>query len=199
MSESGWINTCYFPFPRASLKRAAVLPSIVPLSAIAPDRVETLLDAAFGADRKGRTAYKLRAGVDWLPELSLAAVEGERLVGTLQGWPVAVAHDAGHAQLVLVGPVAVDPALQRGGIGRLMMAAMLEIADAGAADALMMIGDPEYYGRFFGFTADATGGWELPGPVERHRLLARVTRPGGLPCSGHIVPDPAFARTAAGA
>ncbi len=38
---------------------------------------------------------------------------------------------------------------------------------------MAMIGDPEYYGRFFGFTADATANWELPGPVERRRLLAK--------------------------
>ena len=37
----------------------------------------------------------------------------------------------------------------------------------------MLIGDPEYYGRFFGFSAEATAGWRLPGPVEARRLLAR--------------------------
>ena len=62
-------------------------------------------------------------------------------------------------------------------------------ADAGAADALMMIGDPEYYGRFCGFTADVTGGWALPGPVERHRLLARIKRADGVPREGVIGPD----------
>ena len=48
---------------------------------------------------------------------------------------------------------------------------------------MMLIGDPEYYGRFFGFTADRTGKWRLPGPVERRRLLAR----------GPAVPDVAGA------
>ncbi|HEX8387541.1 MAG TPA: GNAT family N-acetyltransferase, partial [Sphingomonas sp.] len=28
-------------------------------------------------------------------------------------------------------------------------------------------------GRFFGFTAERTSRWRLPGPVERRRLLAR--------------------------
>ena len=32
---------------------------------------------------------------------------------------------------------------------------------------MMLVGDPEYYGRFWGFSADATAGWRLPGPVER--------------------------------
>ena len=59
-----------------------------------------------------------------------------------------------------------------------------------ASHALMLIGDPEYYERLFGFNAAQTGGWEVPGPVERHRLLARLRsdRVDGL--SGMIAPDP---------
>jgi predicted N-acetyltransferase YhbS len=68
-----------------------------------------------------------------------------------------------------------------------MMERMLAAAEASGADPLVLIGDPEYYGRFFGFTTEATGGWELPGPVERHRLLART---GGrlLPKTGMLGP-----------
>lgn len=168
------------------------MPKIVPLSAIDPEAVEQLLDDAFGTDRHGRTAYRLRKGVAALPALSLAMVEDDgALLGTLQCWPIAHFGNEGITPLVLVGPVAVRPELQRGGIGRAMMDAMLEIADAGAADALVMIGDPEYYGRFFGFSADVTSGWDLPGPFERHRLLARSRREGGLPGKGMIGPDPA--------
>jgi predicted N-acetyltransferase YhbS len=152
---------------------------ILPLGQIAPDAVEALLDDAFGADRKGRTAYKLRAGVAAIPDLSFAAVEGDFLLGTLQSWPVQV----GDFALTLVGPVAVAQKRQRSGVGRTLMAA-LDVA-AGAAP-LMMIGDPEYYGRFFGFSADATRDWGVPGPVERHRLLARYV-PLGL--SGQVAPD----------
>src|SRR3546814_16340850 len=67
----------------------------------------------------------------------------------------------------MVGPVAVRPDVQRGGHGRALMAHMLAAAEARADAALMIIGDPEYYGRFFGFTADATGASDLPGPLEK--------------------------------
>jgi predicted N-acetyltransferase YhbS len=164
---------------------------ILPINQIAAADVEGLLDAAFGADRHGRTAYTLRAGTVALPSLSFAAVDGSLLIGSLQSWPVRLETPSGEsAPLTLVGPVAVSPALQRGGIGRMLMTHMLAVADAGAADALMMIGDPEYYGRFFGFTAEATSDWHLPGPVERHRLLARISRPGGVPREGVIGPNP---------
>jgi predicted N-acetyltransferase YhbS len=75
----------------------------------------------------------------------------------------------------------------------MLMARLLETADAGAADAMVMIGDPDYYGRFFGFHADITSGWGVAGPVERHRLLARIRRPGGVRAIGQLGPDPSFA------
>ncbi|MEK6541323.1 MAG: GNAT family N-acetyltransferase, partial [Pseudomonadota bacterium] len=81
------------------------------------------------------------------------------------------------------------PKVQRGGIGRVMMDALLAAAEVSAPAALMMIGDPEYYGRFFGFAADATAGWRLPGPVERRRLLARAVGGHHPPAlAGQIVP-----------
>ena len=155
---------------------------LLPLSDIEPQAVEHLLDLAFGSDRFGRTAYRIRLGMDAVPALSFAAVEDGALIGTIQCWPVAHrAPDGTATPLVMVGPVAVRPDAQRGGHGRMLMAHMLEAAETEADSALMMIGDPEYYGRFFGFTADATGAWDLPGPYEKHRLLARAVNGHGLP------------------
>jgi predicted N-acetyltransferase YhbS len=51
-----------------------------------------------------------------------------------------------------------------------------------------MIGDPDYYGRFWGFSAAYTGEWDLPGPFERHRLLARAANPAVLPTKGMLGP-----------
>ena len=147
----------------------------VPISAMDSAAVEALLDRAFGRDRHGRTAYRLRDGMDAIPDLSFAAIEDGALAGTIQCWPVALYGDDGsrHA-LVLVGPVAVEPARQRGGLGKELVHQALDAAlELDLDDAMMLIGDPEYYGRFWGFSADATAGWRLPGPVEPRRLLAR--------------------------
>ena len=148
---------------------------LTPLAKADPGAVESLLDAAFGADRRSRTAYRLREGVDAIPELSFAAWEGDRLVGTLQSWPLVLRTPTATESLVMVGPVAVEPELQGVGIGKALMAALIEAADRIGADALMMIGDPEYYERF-GFTAEPAAGWRIDGPYEQRRLLARVRR-----------------------
>ena len=151
---------------------------IVPLTRIDVAAIEDLLDRAFGPDRVQRTAYKIRGDAQAIPALSFAAVDGDALVGSIQSWPIALIADRGApADLVMIGPVAVDPARQRDGVGRLLMTHMLATAHATGCDAAMMlIGDPDYYGRFFGFGAEATAEWRLPGPVERHRLLARGAR-----------------------
>jgi predicted N-acetyltransferase YhbS len=164
------------------------LVELLPLANIEPQAVEHLLDAAFGPDRFGRTAYRLREGAAAIPALSFALVEDGMLVGTIQCWPVALRTASGAAHpLVMVGPVAVRPDAQRGGYGRALMAHMLEAAETKADGALMMIGDPEYYGRFFGFTADATGAWDLPGPFERRRLLARAVNGHALPADAGMI------------
>ena len=163
-----------------------VTPELMPLSHADPAAVEALLDAAFGPDRHGRTAYRLRAGMAPIADLSFAAFERDELVGTLQSWPVAL----DRLPLVLVGPVAVAPARQRDGLGRAMMTRLIERVDSRPTDPLVLIGDPEYYGRFFGFAAAPTAGWELPGPVERRRLLARLPANVALPATGRLGPRP---------
>jgi predicted N-acetyltransferase YhbS len=165
--------------------------ALVPLGSVDPLAIEALLDSAFGADRHARTAYRIRMGTAPIPELSFAAIQDDgTLTGSIQCWPVALACDGGRTvPMVMVGPVAVEPRRQQAGIGRALMDRMLEaVPGSGVAgsDGLMLIGDPEYYGRFFGFTAEHTGGWRLPGSFEARRLLARGT---AVPdCAGALGP-----------
>lgn len=147
-----------------------------PISNVAPDAVEALLDVTFGTDRHDRTAYRVRDGMAAVVTLSFAALEAGELVGSIQCWPVALHRDGAiDVPMVMVGPVAVSPARQNIGIGRALMWRAIETAATGVVvggDALMLIGDPDYYDQF-GFDAGATGTWRLPGAFEAHRLLAR--------------------------
>ena len=154
--------------------------------------VEALLDAAFGADRHGRTAYRLRDGLRPIAALSLAALEGDLLVGSIQCWPIELAADRGATvPLTLVGPVAVHPERQGIGIGRALMHRVIDLAPTLGGEALLLIGDPDYYDTLFGFSANATGGWRVPGPVERYRLLARIGPAVALPAEGMLRPSTA--------
>jgi predicted N-acetyltransferase YhbS len=154
---------------------------IVPLSGVNPELIEPLLDSAFGPDRRGRTAYRLREGSVAIGALSFAIIDAEGLIASIQCWAVQI----GGSKLALVGPVAVDPTHQNEGHGRRLMHAMLEAAAKIGDPAMVMVGDPEYYGRF-GFTAELTAGWSLPGRWEAHRLLVRNIANHSLPATGML-------------
>ncbi|MBL0925257.1 MAG: N-acetyltransferase [Sphingomonadaceae bacterium] len=155
---------------------------LVPLSSVDAGRVEELLDDAFGRDRFRRTAYMLRQGMPVIEHLSFAVTDGVSVVGSIQCWPVAV----GNLPLILVGPVAVSPDRQGQGLGHSLMHASLGATQPSDVP-MVMIGDPEYYSRF-GFSADGTGGWTLPGPWEPRRLLLYNPQAIPLPEKGMLGP-----------
>lgn len=177
----------------AAVPRAAETATIIPLEAVDPAMIEEVLDRAFGPDRHARTAYRIREGMDWLPGLSLAALDAEEmLVATIQCWPVGLQTKKGQVPLVMVGPVAVVPERQGEGFGIGLMSAMLAedarlAATGGRALPQVLIGDAEYYGRW-GFSAAMTGGWRCPGPYEQHRLIARGHGLAAMPAEGMLGP-----------
>jgi predicted N-acetyltransferase YhbS len=163
-------------------------PTLIPLEAVDPAMVEELLDRAFGSDRHGRTAYAIREGTDCLPALSFAALDEEGLLaGTIQAWPVALTDAQGRAHpLIMVGPVAILPALQGAGYGRMLMAAQAGARRPDAPLPQVLIGDAPYNGRI-GFS-EAPRGWRCPGPWQPERLLVRGADPAALPQEGMLGP-----------
>lgn len=163
--------------------------TILPLAAVDPALVEALLDAAFGADRHRRTAYRIRAGMDWLPGVSFAALDdGDYLAGTIQMWPVALTGDEKIAHpLLMLGPVAVRPGRQGEGFGKALIASALGAIDPAAALPQVLIGDFDYYGQW-GFASNSTAGWQCPGPWDPARLLVRCDSAAFLPREGMLGP-----------
>mgnify|MGYP000964622997 FL=1 len=163
---------------------------IIPLTDVGPMLVEQLLDQAFEPARHQRTAYKVREGMEALGNLSFAALDDDdMLAGSIQCWPVALTDPQGRAHpMIMVGPVAVLPHLQSQGFGKALMTAALTAIDPRAPLPQVLIGDPEYYERFFGFSNAQTGAWQLPGPFEQHRLLCRTANPAILPQEGTLGP-----------
>lgn len=139
---------------------------------------EALLDRAMGPGRKRKSSEKLRRGRRPSEGLALVARDASGvLVGTVRLWNVSLGE--GGAEALLLGPLAVDPRLKGAGIGStLMQHAMFEAARLGHR-AILLVGDAPYYGRF-GFSAEKTGRLAMPGPYERHRLLALELEAGAL-------------------
>ncbi len=146
---------------------------------------EALLDAAFGANRQTRTCQQLRDGRAPAEGLALSAVRKGKLVGTLRLWHVS----AGGIPALMLGPLAVDNACRKLGVGAALMDHALAAAKARGHRAVILLGDAPYYGRF-GFSAAKTCELSLPGPFERDRLLGLDLSEGALDgVWGMIVPS----------
>jgi predicted N-acetyltransferase YhbS len=145
---------------------------------------EALLDASFGENRQARTCQRLREGRAPAEGLAFTAVHKGRLVGTVRLWHVS----AGGIPVLVLGPLAVDGAYRKFGIGAALMKHALAAATARGHGAVVLLGDAPYYTRF-GFSPLKTGELSLPGPFERDRLLGLELREGALDGAwGMIVP-----------
>ena len=136
---------------------------------------EALLDACFGKNRHQRTCQRLRDGRAPAEGVALSAVHEGRLVGTVRLWHVS----AGGRPALMLGPLAVDAASRKLGLGAALMGQALAAARARGHGAVILLGDAPYYARF-GFSGLKTGELSLPGPFERDRLLGLELREGAL-------------------
>ncbi|MGE0006443.1 MAG: GNAT family N-acetyltransferase [Parvibaculaceae bacterium] len=139
---------------------------------------EVLLDRAFGKrERRRKTSERLREGRLPAEGLAFAARNRRgRLIGTLRLWNI-IAGSAGPA--LLLGPLAVDCAYQKRGIGAELMRHGLAEAKRLGHKAVLLVGDQPYYGRF-GFSRRGIEGLGLPGPVELDRFLGLELENGAL-------------------
>ena len=146
--------------------------------------IDPLLDRAFGPDRMQKTVYRLREGRECVPELSLAARDGDKLVGTIRYWAITIGgKDLG---ALLLGPIAVEPDRRGEGIGVQLILESLALARAYGYRICILVGDPDYYVRF-GFMPASPYGLILPGPVDDHRFLALDLEEGALKGVGGII------------
>src|SRR5688500_9115980 len=136
---------------------------------------EALLDVCFGEGRDARTCQRLRDGRFPADGLAFAGVVKGKLVATVRLWHVSA---GGRAALVL-GPLAVDPACQKLGIGAALMRHAIEAARKLGHSAIILLGDAPYYARF-GFEAAKAAELHLPGSFERERLLGLELTDGAL-------------------
>ena len=132
--------------------------------------VETLVTRAFGPGRFAKVSERVREFADFAPELSFCAFEGERLVGTVRMWRVAV----GGRPIVFLGPLAVEADARRHGLGALLVERACEAARVAGEAAVLLVGDLPFFGRM-GF--EVASEVVMPGPVDPRRVLARAFRP----------------------
>lgn len=148
------------------------------------EAIERLHERAFGPGRFARTAFRLREGAPSGTAFSFTAMVGTLLVGSVRLTPVW----AGRAEALMLGPLAVDPAFEKRGIGAALIRRSLQGAREAGQGLVMLVGDEPYYARF-GFRTVPAGQLALPGPVDPARFLVTELRDGALAeAKGRVLP-----------
>jgi putative acetyltransferase len=144
--------------------------------------VRALITAAFQTARTaGRPVAEavlneaLHADPGWVAELTLVAELDRVIVGQLTS-SYGVLEDPDPAvpdrSLLAVGPVSVLPGRQHAGVGSTIVRRLIAAADAADEPAVVLLGEPDFYGRF-GFVEAAGLGIEAPNPSWGRYFQAR--------------------------
>ena len=130
---------------------------------------EALLDLAY---RPGRATPSRRSGCA-TAACRPRACRSSRSTAARRRHRAALARHRGRtaARRCCSGRSRCDPKRAGRGVGAALVRRALAEARRLGHGAVILVGDAPYYSRF-GFTADKTGALKLPGPFERHRLLA---------------------------
>lgn len=132
---------------------------------------------AFGQDNEAKLVDALRKNPTvFVPELSIVAVQGDRVVGHILFTRIAIVGQQEHESLALA-PMAVLPQHQRTGIGSLLVRKGLEAARAADFRSVIVLGHEHYYPKF-GFA-----------PAERWHVKAPFEVPSAAFMAIELVPD----------
>ncbi len=118
------------------------------------DAIGEVVIRAFGRQDEARLVARLRRDGD--AAISLVAVAGGAVIGHVLLSPMAAPFRA-----VGLAPLSVLPDRQRQGVGAALTHAAIAEARRDGRDAMFVLGDPAYYGRF-GFRADLAAGFASP-------------------------------------
>ncbi|MBI1814801.1 MAG: N-acetyltransferase [Deltaproteobacteria bacterium] len=133
-------------------------------------RAETIADyaaiheinaLAFGRDDEARLVEAIRASAEFIPELSLVAVDGTTVVGHVLFSRIALQTSEGALPALALAPMAVRPKFQNRGVGCELVRHGLDDCRRLGHRIVVVVGHPNYYPRF-GFTSARALGLEAP-------------------------------------
>jgi putative acetyltransferase len=148
-------------------------------------------ERAEGVPVEATLVAELRAGPAWLPAHSLVAAGPD---GEVVGHVLCTRAHVEAAPVLALGPLAVHPAHQHRGVGLALVHAALGGADAQEEPAVVLLGDPAYYGRF-GFRLAEEYGITPPRPEWRGGLQVRTLAAYSPSLRGAFSYAEPFART----
>jgi putative acetyltransferase len=132
------------------------------------DAIRRVNELAFEGPAEADIVDALRDSEAWLPNLSLVAEDGRGIVGHALFSLVRL--DSG-PELLSLGPMAVLPNRQRGGVGTALVRRGLRRARGTEYPLVVVLGHPDYYPRF-GFRTARPYGIETPYDAPEEAWMA---------------------------
>ena len=125
-------------------------------------------------------AHILRGHRDFIPELDLVAERDGQILGNIMYTKAWLVDDSGQQRDILTfGPISVDPAAQRRGIGKRLMAESFRLAAELGYDAVVIFGHPGNYVSS-GFKSCQKYHVMLEGGIYPTAMLVRELRENAL-------------------
>lgn len=114
---------------------------------------------------------RIRNSNVFIPELSLVAMDNERIVGHILFSKVKIKNEDQVVESLALAPVSVLPEYQNQGVGKLLISKALQKAKELSFNSVVVLGHPEYYPKF-GFKKASTWGIKAPFEVPDEAFMA---------------------------
>jgi len=153
--------------------------------------ITKLLNIVFGADRREKASYALRQDAEPITALCQVVRHEGKVAASIRYWPIYISDliTGERCPALLLGPLAVDPAVQGAGAGSSLMIRTLSAAATLGHRRIVLVGDACFYGRF-GFVSTLPSYITLPGGRDARRLLVKQSALlPSLPAVGRVEPS----------
>jgi len=130
---------------------------------------------------------RLRKSPAYIPELSLVATEGLKVVGHILISKIKIKHGAFEHDVLSLAPISVLPAFQSQGVGSKLIVAAHDIAKELGHKAVVLVGHALYYPRF-GYKKASDFGIQFPFDSPDENCMAiELTENALVDISGVVV------------
>jgi putative acetyltransferase len=155
-------------------------------------RIDELTRLAFQGVDEANLIAAIRDSTYFVPELSLVAVDDDRVVGHILFSLITIESSEKSVEALALAPMAVLPEYQNRGIGTLLVQHGLAACKKLGYSIVIVVGHPEYYPRF-GFRPARDCGIKAPFEVPDEAFMVCELVTGALKnVSGVVKYSPAF-------